>query len=635
MALSKGRLLRESFIPVTAIMVVLFLVIFFVQIKVTLDADKVTVVEIESVFEGAETDGQELGSEPAALQLSREEGEEEPWYQEAARLMDAQKWEEAEKVYLSILKKGENYQALNGLGVLYYRKGEMQKALDALARALSSGRAYSGAYFNRAVVFYSLGRYDDALRDYRALLEQNPHHYEANYNMGVTLLKMKDLYGAVEAFKAAADSTGGPRKANALYKAGAAYLHLGPGNDRLAREAFEQVIRVQPDNIPARIKLAEMEPDTPEGYERAMAGFEKILALRPHYAPAHFKAAMLKSARGKTREAIAAYGDAIRFNPEYRMARYNLGVLLLAEKRWAEARSQFEWIIKRDPNDERSRFNLGRASYGEKDFARAIEEYRKAIEIRNGDYPEAYVNIGRTYSAMKDYPKAVEAYKKAIKIKEDYPEAWYNIGLVYMRRNGMEEAAAAFRSAIRYDPVNVHSWFNLGVACSRLGQDDNAIAAYRRALEISPEHKQAQLNLAVRYAKKEQYEDAIRLYRSVLEKDGSYSTAWLNLGIAYYKTGDWASSEHALGRAVALDPDDIKPRVYMARVMGSMKRYDKAVALMEQVVDMDPKEAGWRLELADALMKAGRTEAANTELKKARLIQPDKGREIKNNTEGE
>ncbi|MBI5469478.1 MAG: tetratricopeptide repeat protein [Deltaproteobacteria bacterium] len=634
MALRKGQLFRESFIPVTVVMAVLFLVIFFVQIKVTMDADKVTVVEIESTFETAAMDGQQWEPEQAAVQLSGEEGV-EPGYQEAARLMDAQKWDDAEKVYLSILKKGETYRALNDLGVLYYRKGEMQKALKALTRALSSERAYSGAYFNRAAVFYSLGRYDLALSDYRALLRQNPHHYEANYNLGVTLLKMKDHYGAVEAFKAAANSTGGPRKANALYRAGAAYLQLGPGNDRLAREAFEQVIRVQPDNVLARIKLAEMEPDTPEGYERAAAQFEKILTLRPNYAPAHFNIAMFLSARGKTREALAAYGNAIRSNPEYRMARYNLGVLLLSEKRWAEARSQFEWIIKRDPDDERSRFNLGRASFGEKDYERAIEEYQKAIDIRNGDYPEAYVNIGRTYSAMKNYPKAVEVYQKAIKIKEDYPEAWYNIGLVYMRQKEMEEAVSAFQTAIKYDPDNAHSWFNLGVACARLGQEDKAITAYRRALEISPNHKQAQLNLAVRYAKKDQYQDAIRLYRSVLEKDESYSAAWLNLGIAYYKTGEEAAAEEALGKAMALDPDDIKPRVYMARLMRDAKNYDKAVKLLEQVVDMDPKEAEWRLELADALMKAGRIDAANTELKKARLIQPDKGKEIKNNTEGE
>ena len=111
-------------------------------------------------------------------------------------------------------------------------------------------------------------------------------------------------------------------------------MKLGAGKYELAREAFEQAIRVQPDNIPARIKLAEMEPDTPEGYERAIERFEKALRLKPNYAPVYFSMAVFQSSRGRVKQAITSYSNAVKFNPELLEARHRFGVLLLSYIYW-------------------------------------------------------------------------------------------------------------------------------------------------------------------------------------------------------------------------------------------------------------------------------------------------------------
>jgi len=497
--ITKGKLLRESFIPAAFVMALIFLAVFFVEMKVRMDAGKVIVVEIEnpawspSSILTDETDddlkamqlvavGPAAALQPAAPVAA---GPEAPSVENAAQRFEEQ-------------------------AVALYKSGKLEQALSALERAIKSGGAGPGLYFERAAILSSLGRYEEAAKDYRTALKSNPHHFEANYNLGLVLMRLKDLHGAAQAFKAASESTGGPRKAIALYKMGAVYLKLGSDKSALARGAFEQAIRVQPDNIPARLKLAEMEPETPEGYDRAMEIYQKALKVKPNYAPVYFSMGVFQSSRGMSAQAITSYANAVKYNPELLEARKKLGHMLLSEKRWSEAREQLELALKKDPDDAGSRFNLGRAAFGQKNYKDALVEFRKAASLRGGDYPEAYMNMGRAYSAMGDMPLAIQAYRDALKLRPDYHEAWYNMGLVYLKQKNTEDAVKAFKAAVELTPSFLNAWFNLGIAYGRSGDDASSIKAYKKALQISPDHKQARLNLAVRYAKGGQFQYVVK-----------------------------------------------------------------------------------------------------------------------------
>lgn len=78
----------------------------------------------------------------------------------------------------------------------YYLLAEMRAALgdDAghatlLAKALELDPKNSSALLSSAIRFASLGRAEDAERNFRGLLEANPHHLRGQYNYGVLLLQ--------------------------------------------------------------------------------------------------------------------------------------------------------------------------------------------------------------------------------------------------------------------------------------------------------------------------------------------------------------------------------------------------------------------------------------------------------------
>jgi tetratricopeptide (TPR) repeat protein len=63
------------------------------------------------------------------------------------------------------------------------------------------------------------------------------------------------------------------------------------------------------------------------------------------------------------------------------------------------------------------------------EFWESIELFKKAINYDDKN-PEAYYCLGNAYMNLKDYIRAIENYTKAIEIKQDYTDAYYNRGLV-------------------------------------------------------------------------------------------------------------------------------------------------------------------------------------------------------------
>lgn len=613
------RMLRESFAPVVVLAMAMFAVLMYVQYRSGREAADVTVIDVGTVAIAPDREAL-FASDADQPQIVSQTGD-EPEQVAAAALAKAGRLDEAERMLRSIVGREPGSRVLADLGRIYLQKGDLRQALKYFDRALSADPANSGARFSRGVALMRAGRSDEAIGEYRNIIAGNPYHFEAQRNLGLALLAREDFAGAAGVLEKAAQLAGGERKARALHSLALAYKGLGD-RDR-ARRSFEDVIRLRPDDMDARLGMVALEPATPEGRERAMAVLRKILELKPNEPRAHFQMAHALSALGRKREAEQAYRRAIQFNPEYANAHYNLGLLLLGERRWADAFEQFEWVAAHEPQRAEAHFNLGRVAFGQGDYERAGAAYRHAIDLRHGHYPEAHLNLGLVHATLKDYERASSAYRNAIKERPDYSEAWYNLGLAYLKQKKLGEAENAFLTAVRHDAKYAQSWFNLGVLYGEAGRDADAVEAYRHALRVRPEYPQAQLNLAVRYGRMERHAEAIALYRDLLARDDTYALAWLNLGISLLDIRDSREAVRALRRAAQLDPSDAKTLRYLGRALLSDDRPSEAVATLEQAVSAEAADARLRLELAKAYRAAGRADDARDQLEKANQLDPE------------
>ncbi|MDH4229013.1 MAG: tetratricopeptide repeat protein [Nitrospirota bacterium] len=620
------RVLRESFVPVTLVLVGLFLVLLYVQYEADVVAERETVIHIaqSAVQDAPDVRGSSLslaGAGGLERTSSGANTSTDPAYRKLAELMDAGKWNAAEAAVQAILAQGETSEALNDLGVIYRRQGRDALAREQFEKAVRTEPVFLGAHFNRALMLSAAKDLHGAEEAYKRVLEANADHFEARFNLGLLRLQMGDPSGAREMFHSASAATGGERKARALYGEGLALREMGEKRYPEAVSAFEAAIRLRPGYVEPRIGLAELQPTTNEGARTALGYFNDALSLAPSDPVVYFHLAAFHSGRGNTHAAIEAYLKAVQYNPEYQKARYNLGLLLLREKRWGEARTQFNWLLASDASNAEARFNLGRAAYGEKQYAEAADQYRRAIELRDGNYPEAWLNLGTTHARRDDDKAAIQAYQEALNHKNDYPEVWFNLGLAHMRAENWTEAEKAFRLAIRYRPDYSRAWFNLGVMFARQSHHVEAADAYRKALAIQPEYTRARVNLALTLSRMKDIEGAAKLYREALAQDPTYTTAWLNLGLAQLDLKQPGDAVESFRHALKLDPEDTSTMRHLARGLLELHRYDEAVAVLADAIDRNASDPGLRTALANVYQAAGRTSEAQMEREKARRLE--------------
>jgi glutathione synthase/RimK-type ligase-like ATP-grasp enzyme len=132
--------------------------------------------------------------------------------------------------------------------------------------------------FERARCLDDLGRVEDAMRAYRALLDVEPRHFGALTNLGTLFLEQGMAEGASACFHAALDSDW----EDPLGHLNVALLAAHNGEYDAARGHFERVLRLFPDDAHARLhahnglsRLYERAGDEQRADEHLRLAFEK------------------------------------------------------------------------------------------------------------------------------------------------------------------------------------------------------------------------------------------------------------------------------------------------------------------------------------------------------------------------
>jgi len=193
-----------------------------------------------------------------------------------------------------------------------------------------------------AIAFKFLGDSEVALNRLKEVLQIDPDHALAHYQLGVLLTEQRAFGRAVPHLQAALRLD--PRNV-------AGYLYLG--------EALLQLGRP----------------------EQASRQYLAILRLQPGMAVAHYNlgnAAMRQ--RGGLDRAIYHYREALRSNPKYARARVNLGTALLQQGKIDEAISHYHKALQMWPQMVQAHVQLATALYARGDKPGAVAELQTALK---------------------------------------------------------------------------------------------------------------------------------------------------------------------------------------------------------------------------------------------------------------
>jgi tetratricopeptide (TPR) repeat protein len=368
----------------------------------------------------------------------------------------------------------------------------------------------------QAVTHHQAGRLQDAEQLYRAILQVQPTHSDANHNLGILAIQVHKADEGIPYFKAALESN---------QKQGQYWLSyidalIQAGQDAAAREVLGQARQFGlqgekidvlegrltiglPDsknNAKLRFNKSEKFPSRTISREPSQEEMSKLAVLfnQGNYAEAESLSYSLTERFpqhgfgwkvlgavlhkfGRIEASLQAKRKATEMQPDDAEAHNNLGNSLREHGRLTEAEGSLRKALELKPDYAEAYNNLGMTLYGQGRFSEAEICYRYALELKP-DYVEAHKNLGNNFLRLKNVDMAVVCYENAISFAPNYDAPFNNLGAIYYSQGNVDQAVVYYRKAHELNLTSAGALHNLGVALYQQGSSSAAIDCFTKAL---------------------------------------------------------------------------------------------------------------------------------------------------------
>ena len=208
-----------------------------------------------------------------------------------------------------------------------------------------------------------LGLQEEAAKNFREILKQDPSNTLAHYNLAVSYFNLNKPELAIEEIYAVRASASGSGRALEQVTIPAEELlgtiWLQQKDYVRARSQFEHVLKIAPRDFSALYNLgwlSGVEGNLPEGVQRLKLAVE----VEPKNADAHSALGVLYLRQGDLPNARDQFSAVTILSPDSASAHYNLGVVLARENSSRQAASEFRKALQTEPNFRQAREALNR-----------------------------------------------------------------------------------------------------------------------------------------------------------------------------------------------------------------------------------------------------------------------------------
>ena len=507
--------------------------------------------------------------------------------------------------------------------------------------------------FQQAAISHRAGQLQDAEALYQAILQLQPGHPEANYNLGVLTVQMGQPAVALPYFIVALEADPTQRQywlgyIDTLFQTGQletarqvlarAKLQGLQGDDadalenKLTHKSAENLSEIEPPQISnesspvsfADSQFSNSKPETQSIKLNSNAGMSaqskkkspdpqetnRLIALftAGQYAEAAILAQSMTERfpkhgfgwkllggayqqMGRSLEALEPMKKAVVLLPNDAAVHSNLGVALNDLGRMDEAVTSYRRALKIQPNYTIALNNMSNTLHKLGRLSEAEAGYRRALRI-NPVYAEAHCNLGVTLQGLNRLDEAAASYRRALEIKPDFIEAHSNLGKVLQDSERLDEAEASYRHALQIKPDYAEAHSNLGVTLQGLGRLGEAEASYRRALEIKPAYAEAHSNLGVALQGLGRLAEAEASYRRALEIKPAYAEAHCNLGVALQGLGRLAEAEASYRHALQIKPQYADALLSLGHLLCYLDDFVQAADVYQKTLAADSATKG-------------------------------------------
>jgi len=320
------------------------------------------------------------------------------------------------------------------------------------------------------------GRYADAERCYRQVMESDAHYPAALVNLGFALREQGRTNEAREVLERAVRIAS--QDADSHYLLASILATTGPRDAEVSH--LRKAIELRPDFELARHQLITTLMQSGRFAEATQLCDESI-AILPDSAELHFYRSELHLRSGEKSLAIASCKRALALNPVMVGAQQSLSRVLLDTEQLEQAEASYRREIELTPEHFGPYHQLGVVLSRMKKHAGAIEQFKRAISLnlRSG---ASYFSLAETYTDFDSESEECLAlgqanYEKAVEVEPAVSSFHCSLGFSYWRGARHDRAMTSFDRAIKLDPDNAKArWARVMLwapAFSSKGTDDS------------------------------------------------------------------------------------------------------------------------------------------------------------------
>ncbi len=438
-------------------------------------------------------------------------------------------------------------------------------------------------FYKLGLAFYYKGDLDKAINYFTTALEKKNGYYDAYYMLAETFVKKAHFTDAIDAAETAVQCSRFC-SSSAHYLLYKLYDALSFKNPRTKMKAlYEKIISV------------------------LLIPFDKtaIKNILKHISNLRFLPLFLKGFYAiqlkNYGHAVETYKEAIEIAPGFAPLYCVLGDIYLSTGYFEDAITEYKMAIWLDPFNIAANRHLCRAYEEQGDYNHAIDIYNRLIAMAP-NIPDLYSNLANIYYIKGEFDLAISNYQTAITLNPN--PSWTSIiaqtmGFVYQENKSDPDAAiSAYQTAYVLTPEDIDIYVNLGSAFYDKEDYDNALQIYRQALEFQPHNAKIHCNLGFLYWGKGDTEEAMKSYELAIKYNDQYDIAYNNLGVIYLDDlGRVKKSIELFRKAVETNPNYALAHFNLARAISivgdkveAAKLYQMAQDINKVTQEIDPKD---------------------------------------------
>jgi tetratricopeptide (TPR) repeat protein len=449
--------------------------------------------------------------------------------------------------------------------------------------------------------FYAgAGRWDDALREYRAGLHADPkysHLYETKIaNALIATGKRNEAVSRLGEILKAFPNDSDARLRRAML--------LSPGTQSkeldLAIADLKALIDQRPNDEIARYNLGiayRAKGDLPS----AQAELRKSIGLRKDYLAPYFVLAEVALKNRDYSETERLAGEILAMDTENINAKILRAAALAGTKAYEPARSELNALLREQPDSRDVNLQIAALDLAEKKYQDAEARYRRLYQSGSADL-RPFEGLLQLYLDQRQPQKAEALLDGEIHKVPDSRPVHLLLASTAIQEGKLDVARQQYEWVRSADPNSVQTYESLGAVYQMQGRTKEALQSYIKASQLAPNDPKILGSVGILQSNSGATKEAIATFEKQLARDPSNPSAMNNLAFNLAENGTDLDRALSLAEnAVRTAPDNPAFMDTLGWVYAKRGLDQSAIQVFRVLVKKYPNDVAYRSHLATVL----------------------------------